>query len=598
MEDVRPKALMAVAVPLPPPGQRVRRGARFAAPGERKDRYSLPEGLDTSSPVGYRTRLSLDQEQAEKALALLSLERPTGFGPAQPISEAELFEECALGVLASRQSTNCRGQRQVTLGPEDSPWLADRLRRLGHGEAPVLDGAAYTHVVLSRRYKTPFTMLLTLVGHKPILNLFTVPWRILKKRLWHQSDIPSIACLQYLHLGILADGMERAAVIASAGTRRAQVLLGPFVGEGRVENQAVIRDIGTRCGLSRRDLRQGWRISLVAQVGQALPTEVVSLPGDLARRLGATLLALRSERVQPGVNQEERAPAPYQARQDMSVPDDLVIMAGRAAYNAFSHWTGTDREAAKELLRLRRVDVLTPGGKESLRAIRKQLGDVTDRLIRDLPLWADLPTGKAFSRNANKGRKAFSLAGQRIYIAGLDPALIAGAGVDWERAVCAVGAAAARSALYAELMGCLGIPDDCDLLLGACMMAGPVNQNDVGKQFYGVADLLTETFGGDPMSLLVWTLKAKTVADPVGNEEQLMSKARKGGLVDLRPGPHEVVGIRKGGVISPMRRRDGRQSAERAFGDQGNFVTDPDGQPISGNAGESWPEDWRREPVW
>jgi hypothetical protein len=33
----------------------------------------------------------------------------------------------------------------------------------------------------------------------------------------------------------------------------------------------------------------------------------------------------------------------------------------------------------------------------------------------------------------------------------------------------------------------------------------------------------------------VWTVKAKTVADPIGNEEQLMNPAQKGALVDLRP---------------------------------------------------------------
>ena len=93
-------------------------------------------------------------------------------------------------------------------------------------------------------------------------------------------------------------------------------------------------------------------------------------------------------------------------------------------------------------------------------------------------------------------------------------------------------------------------------------------------------------------------LKAKTVADPIGNEEQLMSAARKGALVDLRCGPHEAVQIRKGGSLRPMRSHDGQTNQERAFGDTGNFVTAPDGSPIPGNSGEAWPEERSRGSVW
>jgi hypothetical protein len=128
-------------------------------------------------------------------------------------------------------------------------------------------------------------------------------------------------------------------------------------------------------------------------------------------------------------------------------------------------------------------------------------------------------------------------------------------------------------------------------------MAGPVNQNDVGKQFYGVPDLLSTRYPvGDPTSLLVWTFKAKTVADPLGNEEQLLNKNRKGALVDLRPGPHEVIRVRQNGSLVPFRGGE-TPSSERAFADQGNFVTAPNGSDIPGNPGKSWQGPTDR-PLW
>ncbi|MFY0579948.1 hypothetical protein ACN28S_41985 [Cystobacter fuscus] len=126
-----------------------------------------------------------------------------------------------------------------------------------------------------------------------------------------------------------------------------------------------------------------------------------------------------------------------------------------------------------------------------------------------------------------------------------------------------------------------------------------MNQNDIGKQFFGGKDLLEHAFAGrEPTSLLVWTFKAKTVADPIGNEQQLLDAARKGALVDLRPGPHEVVAVRRGTVPGPMRRSGERVNAERAFGDVGNFVTDPEGREIAGNRGTPWPAHEADAPVW
>ena len=180
---------------------------------------------------------------------------------------------------------------------------------------------------------------------------------------------------------------------------------------------------------------------------------------------------------------------------------------------------------------------------------------------------------------------------------GLSQREIEEAGLDWKSAVRAVGAAAARSALFCELMGVTELPDDCDLLAGICLMAGPVNQNDIGKTYYGMPDLLAHEYGHrDPTSLLVWTLKAKTVADPIGNEEQLLNSSRKGALVDLRPGPHEIIEIAKGNLRKPMRLKGDVISQERAYGDLENFAADPQGQEIPGNRGQAWPEE--SHPVW
>ncbi len=597
MSDVDQKPVKLVQIPPPPADQRASRGARFAAEGEKRDRYSLPSRLESSSPVGYRTRLSLTPDQAQAALDLLSLGRPDHFVPGPAPTEQELFEESALGVLSSRQSTNYRGHRQVTLGPEDSEEVARLLGGLTHREAPALRGATHTHLVLSRPYRTPFTLLLTFIGHRAVRSLATVPLRAWRKRTQHVDDIPTIGYLQHLHVGILADAMERAAVLASDGRRRAQVFMAPFSGDARQRaNRDVIAQLEQLAGLTRQDRSAGWKIALVTQVGHADP---LPIDRESCRKIAANLLAFRSERIQPGVNHEDKAPPQYHERQDMDVPDELTRMAGRAAYNAFAHWTGTPRERAKELLILDRFDVLTEGGKERLRAVRRELEAVTDRVVANLPLWADLPTGRALSRNALRGKKAFALTGQRIYLGGLSRPECDAAGLDWTHAVRAFGAAAARSALVAEIAGCTEIPEGCDLLGGICLMAGPVNQNDIGKQFYRMHDLLEVHYPHrDPTALLVWTLKAKTVADPIGNEEQLLNAARKGALVDLRAGPHDVCAVRVGGKLHPMRHDGAKTSTERAFYDQHNFVTDPTGADVPGNRGEPWPAALASRAVW
>ncbi len=584
------KSLEAVPVSAPPREHRVGRGARFARKDERRTRYTLPDALDSGSPVGYRRRLSLTPEEAAQALALLALERPSAFAPPRPLHEAELFDECSLGLLSARQSTNFRGHCQVTFGPSDSSAIAEILESLRGREAPVLPHAGYHHVVLARPYRTPFTALLTLVGHRPMVSPLTVAWRAVKKIVAHVDDIPSVGFLRDLHLGILADAMERAAVIASQGTRRAQIFLAPFQGAARrAQNRAGIDALGKLCALTPAMRALGFRVAAVAQVGEAVASERVAMAPGLFRKLGANLLAFRSERVQPGVNAGEGAPLPYRTRQPMDVAEALTFQAGRAAYNAFAHWTGCERERAKELLLLERVDVLSEKGKERLRALRAELDAITDRVVRDLPLWAKLGSAGALVKAVRRGQKAFALAGQRIYIGGLSRPEVEKAGLVWEQAIAAVGAAAARSSLLVELSGCIEIPQGCDLLAGTCLMAGPVNQNDIGKAFYGDRDLLAAAYPGrDPTSLLVWTLKAKTVADPIGNEEQLLNKRRKGTLVDLRPAPHEVIAIRRGGRLEPMRKEGGHVNRERAFAELGNFAMSPEGRDIPGNRGEPW----------
>lgn len=588
-------------VPIQPPAveERVQRDARFAEPGEKKSRYTMPDALESGSPVGYRHRVSMTRDEAQSMMPLLSLSRPTGFVETDAVTEGELFEESSLGILSARQSTNYRGHRQASFGPEDSRRIADLIRGCDNLEAPVLDGAQYTHLVFSRPYRTPFTMLLTFIGHNKWTSMAGVAKRAWDKRVRHADDIPTVGYLQQLHLGILADALERGVIIASNGKRRANILQAPFTGSGRKGNEAIIRKLEDFAGLTPAERRAGWRLAFVAQVGGAKPAETVKAEPSTFRIFGANLLAFRSERIQPGVNAEAKAPEQYHQRQNMDVPDELTVMAGRAAYNAFVHWTGVDRERSKELLLLERVDVLTPNGKERLRQIREELGAVSEEVITNIPLWADLPTGRALTRNSARAKKAFGLAGQRIYIGGLDRTEIADEGMDWDLAVRAFGAAAARSALVGEIAGVVELPEDCDLLSGICLMAGPVNQNDIGKTFYGYKDLLCGAFPGqDPTSLLVWTMKAKTIADPIGNEEQLMNAARKGALVDLRPAPHEVVALKRASGFEPMRKRGTRTNAERAFEDLGNFVTDRNGRGIPGNRGSRWPEAWRDERIW
>jgi hypothetical protein len=594
------KLLSVVSITPPPKEQIVARRAYHYPEQLPPDRYALPKSIQSPSPIGYRTRISLTEQEAQIAMPLLSIDPPKAFIEGDAVTEQALFEEASLAILSSRQSTNYHGQNQRSFGPAESRKIYDILKQMKGCQA--LENSAYTHIILSKPYRTPFTMLLTLAGHKPLLSLLSVPWRIIQKKFFNAVDIPTIGYLQDLHIGILADSFERAVALSSNGQRKALVHSLPFCGTLQKENQKQIQQLASLCLLNGKEKSEGWTVSMVVQVGYVQAQERLDFQG-LARKFSANLLAFRSERIQPGVNHEPKAPAQYQQRQEMDVPEELTVMAGRAGYNAFCRWTGVDRERAKDLLLLDRVDVLTPNGKERLRKIRRALGEATDCLIRDLPLWIDLPTGKAFSKNAARGRKAFALTGQRIYITGLSKPELEKEGIDWQVAVRACGAATARASLYAEIMGCINIPEGADLLAGTCIMAGPVNQNDIGKTYYGHPDLLDESLSHrNPTSLLVWTLKAKTIADPIGNEEQLLNAKKKGALVDLRCGPHQVVQIYENAHFNPMRKiKHGENiqvNQERAFADVGNFVTDPNAVAIENNEGQSWDAAQSQRKLW
>ena len=61
MNDPRPKALDVVLVEPPPVAQRVQRGAHFAKAGEKKDRYTLPERLESSAHFDELANILFEQ---------------------------------------------------------------------------------------------------------------------------------------------------------------------------------------------------------------------------------------------------------------------------------------------------------------------------------------------------------------------------------------------------------------------------------------------------------------------------------------------------------------------------------------------------------
>ena len=124
-----------------------------------------------------------------------------------------------------------------------------------------------------------------------------------------------------LHLGILSDALERAVVLASRGRRRAQIFLKPFCSvEAQKENEKGIQELEKWIQLSASDRAVGWRIRGVVQVGQV--EEVLPISSETCRLIGANLMAFRSERIQPGVNQEEKE---YMARFVLDARDERGV---------------------------------------------------------------------------------------------------------------------------------------------------------------------------------------------------------------------------------------------------------------------------------
>ncbi len=282
-----------VSIEPPPIEQHVKREASLPTKGEKRNRYHLPLSLESQSPIGYRTRLSLSKKEASEAEFLFSMNPPTQFSSPSAISEQALFEESSLGIMSSRQSTNFQGHRQYTFGQEKSIQIAEILKTMEGLEGPVLDNVSYTHIVLNHPYRTPFTLLLTFVGHKPLSSLATVPIRGWKKRYSYIDDIPTIGYLPHLHLGILADGLERAVVLASEGTRQANIFMGPFCSQKRIQsNRKGIEKLEDLIGLSRADRMSGWRVRMVAQVC-TIPTPF-PISKQTCRKIAANSLSFRS----------------------------------------------------------------------------------------------------------------------------------------------------------------------------------------------------------------------------------------------------------------------------------------------------------------
>ena len=361
-------------------------------------------------------------------------------------------------------------------------------------------------------------------------------------------------------------------MVASIGKRAANVFMSPFSGPELRGANRVIRELEDLCGLSAEDRRRGWGLQLVAQVGQVADPFPIERP--LARKLGANLLSLRSERIQPGVNMEDKAPGEYRGRH--VVPDELAVMAGARPSTLASGGGGArcgqvhDGDGAGRHAHGRRQGASAPD---------RELGDITDQLVDDLPR-ADLPTGRVLS-------KAPAAAGPSLWLDSASIRWTGSARCDAEgrglgRAVRAAGAAASRSALPAS-PGLIDLPESTDLLTGCCLMAGPVNQNDIGEQYYGYPDLLAgHTPGATPCRC--WCGRSRPRPSPIQSAtKSSCSTLPARALVDLRCGPHEAVWVvDNDGARRPMRKEGDRVSQERAFSDVGNLPERQTARPFQG----------------
>ena len=131
-------------------------------------------------------------------------------------------------------------------------------------------------------------------------------------------------------------------------------------------------------------------------------------------------------------------------------------------------------------------------------------------------------------------------------------------GVAWERAVRAAGLQL-RGGPHVRF-GLIDLPESC--IAYRVLPHGRSGQPERHRQ--AVLRLPRPAGWGAPgvtPCRLVWTLKAKTIADPIGNEEQTAQSRPEGALVDLRCGPHEAVWVvDNDGTRRPMRKEGERVS--------------------------------------
>ena len=231
-------------------------------------------------------------------------------------------------------------------------------------------------------------------------------------------------------------------------------------------------------------------------------------------------------------------------------PTSLNTMCGRAAYND-GPLDRADLEEAKAAL-LERVDVLTPGGKGRLRQIRGELGAITDKVVETLPGRIDVPSGRFFSRNAERGA-SLALAGQRVYIGGLDRA-------DIERDCHGKRASVRPVPQQPEAPSPRNSPGSstfqgCDLLTGVCLMAGPVNQNDIGKQLR-LRGLLAGAHPGKDLT--------SPSLDAEGEDHRRPTRKRRAADESCAQGcPRGPAGCTPRGRVGPLQRRPHQSHATR-----------------------------------
>ena len=157
---------------------------------------------------------------------------------------AALLEDDALGTQDIVQGTGLR-QPEVSVGMQvlrGRGWVeAEAIPRKGKGRPMHQYRLVAKPAAVRKHYADQ---------GKEAIQAYKDAIAVLEKKLKFIDDIPTIGYLPHLHVGILAEAMERAAVIASKGTRRGLAFMAPFCGEHAKANTSVIRELESICGLS------------------------------------------------------------------------------------------------------------------------------------------------------------------------------------------------------------------------------------------------------------------------------------------------------------------------------------------------------------